>query len=180
MFHLETIHNCHAGFQLPGSLLPEVERKLMMNSPFSRAAEPKGTCWNPCGAEYLGSENAAYIFSAGNWVFLCVTLILKNYIHWVSKTSEIIQKMSAWDNICSVSLNSADSSGFYIQKGAAPLSSAWTDAIRKLRQALPQAQFIIVVPVCVQIIFKIVGKEYWWKSNRRLLNISIFYKVFSL
>lgn len=64
-----------------------------------------------------------------------------------------------------------------MQKGAAPLSSAWTDATSELRQALPQAQFIITVPVCVQIIFKIVGKEYWWKRNKRLLNICLFYKV---
>lgn len=93
-------HDCQAGFQLSGSLLTEVERNLMTNSPFSRAAEPKGICWNPCGAEYFGRENAACMFSAGNWVFLCVTLILKNDIHWLSNTLEIIQKMSEWDNYC--------------------------------------------------------------------------------
>lgn len=37
-------HDCHASFQPPGSLLTNVERKLMMKSPFSRAAQPKGTC----------------------------------------------------------------------------------------------------------------------------------------
>lgn len=82
--------------------------------------------------------------------------------------------------IYSPSFNSADCSTFYEQKTVAPLSSGWTVAINKLRQALPQARFIIIIPVCVQIIFKIVGKEYCWESKKRLLNTPIFYKFLSV
>lgn len=49
----------------------------MMNAPFSVAAEPKNTCWNPRGVEYFGRENVAYTSSAGNCVFPPVILTLK-------------------------------------------------------------------------------------------------------
>lgn len=118
-------YDCHAGFQLTGGHLTEGEWKWMMNAPFSIAAEPKSTCWNPCGVEYFGRENVAYTSSAENWVFLCITLSLKK-ISTVYQTlyKEYRKLLSGMTTafIYSLSLNPADCSSFYEPKNAAPLS----------------------------------------------------------